>query len=236
MTTLVNKYHGVSYDVDISRSSIWGNPYSSKEGTSATHKVETKEIAISSYFEYLKSRKDLWLKLKDIKDKSLGCTCYPKSCHGDILVYVTNLIGNRTWSRKSPNGYEVSSKGDMRFSAFNARLSDGRSIEQHYQCDIKGYSSISEGKGKNPINPKYLNHEANQTSSNSSIVVPLYVINRDLLYQDYRNLWIQWAGQNPDLLFNLATQSIGKELTDMFATSDINQARALTEILNKCLI
>src|SRR5690606_2260660 len=32
-----------------------------------------------------------------------------------------------TWSRYG--GYEVSSKGDARFSAFNARMPDGRSIE-----------------------------------------------------------------------------------------------------------
>lgn len=43
-----------------------------------------------------------------------------------------------TWQRY--RGYEVSSKGDKRFSAFNAILSDGRSIEQHYQCDVKGYN------------------------------------------------------------------------------------------------
>ena len=39
------------------------------------------------------------------------------------------------WARYG--GYEVSSKGDKRFSAFNAYLPDGRSIEQVYQCDIK---------------------------------------------------------------------------------------------------
>ena len=42
-----------------------------------------------------------------------------------------------TWSRRG--GYECSSKGDKRFSAFTARLPDGRTIEEHYQCDIKSY-------------------------------------------------------------------------------------------------
>lgn len=41
-----------------------------------------------------------------------------------------------TWKRYG--GYEVSSHGDKRFSAFNAIMSDGRSIECHYQCDVKG--------------------------------------------------------------------------------------------------
>lgn len=42
-----------------------------------------------------------------------------------------------TWARRG--GYEVSSKGDKRFSSFCAIMPDGRSLECHYQCDIKGY-------------------------------------------------------------------------------------------------
>lgn len=41
-------------------------------------------------------------------------------------------------------GYEVSTKGDPRFSAFNALLADGRSIEQHYQCDVFNQLLIKE--------------------------------------------------------------------------------------------
>lgn len=52
-------------------------------------------------------------------------------------------------------GYEVSSRGDSRFSALFARMPDGRSIESHYQCDVKGYSPGSNnwrlGKGKPPL-------------------------------------------------------------------------------------
>ena len=43
--------------------------------------------------------------------------------------------------------YECSSRGDKRFSAFYAYV-DGKSIEYIYQVEIKGYSSIEEGKGK----------------------------------------------------------------------------------------
>ena len=42
------------------------------------------------------------------------------------------------WTRKG--GYEVSTAGDWRFSALTARLDDGRTIEMHYQCDVKGIS------------------------------------------------------------------------------------------------
>ena len=46
--------------------------------------------------------------------------------------------------------YEVSTAGDKRFSALNATLSDGKTIEYHYQVNIKGYDSIKAGKGKPP--------------------------------------------------------------------------------------
>lgn len=39
-----------------------------------------------------------------------------------------------TWVRRG--AYEVSSVGDKRFSAFNAIMPDGRSIEQIYHCDV----------------------------------------------------------------------------------------------------
>ena len=61
------------------------------------------------------------------------------------------VITKFTWQRFG--GYECGSKGDNRFSAFNAVLRDGRAIEQHYQCDVKGYDPGGKnwklGKGVN---------------------------------------------------------------------------------------
>ena len=119
-----------------------------------------------------------------------------------------------TWARYSDNGYEVSSKGDKRFSAFNAKLPDGRTIEDAYQLDIKGYriygNSSKLGKGKAPIGD----------------------INPNLLYIQYRNLWAEWAKEHSDLILELYLLADGKVLTDQFATTDINQAHALCDILN----
>lgn len=115
---------------------------------------------------------------------------------------------------KRYGGYECSSKGDARFSAFNAILADGRSIEQHYQCDVKGYepggTNWRLGKGKPP--------------KDSSV---------DLWFQ-YLELWNQWAKNNPELLDELGYKASqkGHVLSDMFATTQINQARALAELLN----
>lgn len=118
------------------------------------------------------------------------------------------------WSRKG-KGYQCSSKGDMRYSAFFARLEDGRSIEQHYNCDIKGYdpggTNWKLGKGKPP--------------KDKSID----------LWEEYLKLWRRWVELNPHLLEELyhITKLTNNTLTDMFASSENNQARALAYLINE---
>ena len=116
-----------------------------------------------------------------------------------------------TWQRKG--GYEVSSKGDNRFSAFYAIMPDGESIEFKYQCRCKGYNSISEGKGKPPLNP-----------------------NIDL-WEEYLNLWRIWAQHNLPLMRELYRNALkhNRVLSDCFANTEINQARALAVILNELI-
>lgn len=124
------------------------------------------------------------------------------------------------WMRKHPLGYECSSKGDRRFSAFHAKMPDGRSIEEWYQCDVKGYdpggTNWRLGKGKPPL-----------------IDYP-----GDELYQMYLALWKLWAIRHPRLIMELGYQASAhhnKILTDCFAAGNensVNQARALADILN----
>jgi len=122
------------------------------------------------------------------------------------------LIG---WSRRG--GYDVTTKGDTRFSPLVIKLADGRTIEEHYQCDVKGYDVGGVGwerfKGKPPLNRK----------------------TRDELYTDFKALYNGWADENDVLLRELLSLAIshGYMLSDRFATSDLNQARALSEILNE---
>ncbi len=112
-------------------------------------------------------------------------------------------------------GYECSSKGDIRFSAFGAYMPDGRTIEAHYQCDVKGYAIGSTnwrlGKGKPPLDKT-----------------------KDM-WAEYLNLWKTWASNNPKLLTELRELAATKNntLSDMFATTPVNQARALATILNE---
>lgn len=116
-----------------------------------------------------------------------------------------------TWSRTE--GYEISSIGDKKFSAFYATLSNGRTIEHIYQCDIKGYKTIKDGKS----NPPRTN------------------LSQDQLWLAYLGLWQQWASENVDDLFELALLASDNDyiLRDTFANTPVNQARALSVILNK---
>src|SRR6266436_8671703 len=90
------------------------------------------------------------------------------------------------WARIANPGYECSTQGDRRFSALHARLSDGRSIEEAYQLDIKGYRARGNnwrlGKGKPPL------HRVN-------------------LWQSYLSLWRQWAQENPALMLDLVARA-----------------------------
>lgn len=119
------------------------------------------------------------------------------------------------WTRNQ--GYECSSVGDKRFSAFAAKMPDGRSIEQWYQCDVKGYdvggTNWRLGKGK----------------------PPKFAFSPDELWNLYLSLWRLWALRNVSLLLELKklAEQNSNMLCDRFASTNVNQARALATILNE---
>lgn len=115
-----------------------------------------------------------------------------------------------TWSRTE--GYECSSIGDRRYSAFYAYLSNGNTIEYEYQCRVKGYPSIRAGKGKPPLKP----------------------YSKEELWTLYLSLWQDWAWYNPDLVDELILlcKKHNNVLRDSFAKTPINQAHALSVILS----
>lgn len=78
------------YDVYIGRGSIWGNPYTHKEGTMAKYVVDSREEAIAKFEEYLLANENLMSKIGELRGKTLGCFCKPKACHGDILLKYAN--------------------------------------------------------------------------------------------------------------------------------------------------
>lgn len=76
------------YDIYIGRGSKWGNPYThiKDRETKAEYVVSTREQAIKLYRDWILLRPDLLADLHELKGKRIGCYCFPKSCHGDILV------------------------------------------------------------------------------------------------------------------------------------------------------
>jgi hypothetical protein len=121
-----------------------------------------------------------------------------------------------SWQRR--NGFEISTKGTeegKRYSALNAIMYDGRSLECHYQCDVKGFqrggTNWRLGKGKPPVDPKVD------------------------LWKEYLDLWRVWALMNRPLVEELRKLVKDKDnvLSDCFASTEVNQAHALSVILTE---
>lgn len=91
MTTYVVHCKKAKYDVYIGRPSIWGNPFSYKQGTLASFLVNDRKEAIAKYEEWLRADPNLIAKVKrDLRGKVLGCWCSPLPCHGDVLARIAN--------------------------------------------------------------------------------------------------------------------------------------------------
>jgi len=124
-----------------------------------------------------------------------------------------------SWARRG--GYEISSKGDKRFSAFFAKIKrfDNLTIEVLYQC-------TDFGKGNDPIGLDWRKGKGFPPANGKS---------PEELYKGYKQLWTFWMAENIDLVFELAERAAdaGYVLTDCFASTPVNQARALSELLNE---
>lgn len=82
------------FDIYIGRPSKWGNPYSHLDDSISEFKVDTRQESIDKYERYLLENKELMNSLHELKYKTLGCWCKPKSCHGDILKKYVDKLEN----------------------------------------------------------------------------------------------------------------------------------------------
>jgi len=86
------------YDVYIGRPSKWGNPFTHiNDGkTLAKYVVGSRTEAVEKYREWITDGdgKHLLNDLVELKGKKLGCWCFPKSCHGDVLVELVKKYCN----------------------------------------------------------------------------------------------------------------------------------------------
>jgi len=77
-TTVVNVSKS-RYTVYIGRPSEWGNPFIiGRDGT--------RREVIEKYKAWILTQSTLLAKLPTLKGEILGCYCFPKNCHGHVLV------------------------------------------------------------------------------------------------------------------------------------------------------
>ena len=81
MTRVVNK-NKEKYDVYVGRPSIFGNPYILKDESE-------RDLVIARYKKYFYNRletdSEFKEKILELKNKTLGCFCSPRKCHGDVI-------------------------------------------------------------------------------------------------------------------------------------------------------
>jgi hypothetical protein len=73
-----------SYDVYIGRPGPFGNPFEiGKDGN--------REEVVTQFAEWVLTQPELLAIIKaELRNKTLGCWCAPKLCHGDILMKLAN--------------------------------------------------------------------------------------------------------------------------------------------------
>ena len=74
------------FDVNIGRPSKWGNPFVLSD---PKNEVERQEIIVK-YSAWILQQPKLMNSLWELRGKTLGCWCAPRTCHGDVLSYLAN--------------------------------------------------------------------------------------------------------------------------------------------------
>jgi hypothetical protein len=82
MTTQIVNRHKESFDIYIGRGTPFGNPF-----IIGVHGNREEVIAKYKQWFYMQLDNDYFKKqVLNLKDKTLGCSCKPLSCHGDVIV------------------------------------------------------------------------------------------------------------------------------------------------------
>lgn len=139
-------------------------------------------------------------------------------------------------------GIGQANKGEDTVQKFFTWLTTGenfgnsKATEEYRQAIL--HKLISTPKGTNILYYTELNRPSHATVLGYLINHKEFITNyKDSIedfsyYEGYLPLWQEWAKQNPALISELKAKSAGKTLTDKFARTKVNQARALTDIIN----
>ena len=92
MTTRIVNRHKEKFDSYIGRGTKWGNIFEIERDSKNKEIPGSRDKVIRQYREWIMNKHEL-LELIPIefKDKTLGCSCKPKPCHGDVLVELADV-------------------------------------------------------------------------------------------------------------------------------------------------
>ena len=83
------------YDILIDRTTIWGNPFKiGKDGT-RDEVIEKYQMWLegSDFKDFKQEERQMILdNISDLRGKTLGCWCKPKSCHGDNYIILIEKL------------------------------------------------------------------------------------------------------------------------------------------------
>lgn len=118
-----------------------------------------------------------------------------------------------------------SSKNNEPLSALRMKFSDGRTIEEVYQLDVKGYrrSAMENSAWRNEPWKMWMEGKSKPTLKGQT---------PEELDSQYTDLWRHWFNQNPDQL-ELAARAIGnRPINDVMAKpGSVSQSKSIHEIL-----
>ena len=144
-------------------------------------------------------------------------------------MIVSPIDTRAEWTVPKSKTLEVSSAGDKRFSALYATFKSGayagRTIEDVYQNTLK-----MSGKGRAPAKESPLHRERASDETLEQYKKRV----EEVSFKAYKQLWSDWLVENPELANELSfLVQQGVKLTDKFAGTAVNQARALTELVSR---
>ena len=224
-------YDGVIFK-NISDHGPYVNNYSGL--TDMDEYMDTINDGVDLYDTLGRNRSDVFVSFNSnqIKSATDNIGTFSKD-NNRIDRYTEGKVGDASsvksnWAQKVNDNYEVSSKGDKRFSALNATFKKGTVIDG---TDVGGmtiedvYQSVIKKSGKNQPPSKDSKLYKSELKTKEEKEDFSY-------YEGYLPLWQEWVKQNPELIEDLREKAKGKTLTDQFANTRVNQARALADILN----
>jgi len=91
MTKVVNRHHNIPFDFYIGRGSFVGNSWSHDPRYAKDHFLcKSREDSIKEYGTWLRQacayEEEFCINVLKLKGKTLGCSCKPLACHGDVLA------------------------------------------------------------------------------------------------------------------------------------------------------